>query len=78
MEKKALPLTCANQSAQSRKCWTNKREIVRQARIRQGNPHVPLCAGTRNWMAEPEREKRHQPAKTQSGARDHDHEPEEN
>lgn len=44
----------------------------------QGNPHVPLCAGTRNWMAEPEREKRHQPAKTQSGARDHDHESEEN
>jgi hypothetical protein len=32
VEKKALPLTCANQSAQSRKCWTNKREIVRQAR----------------------------------------------
>ena len=76
VEKKALPLTCASQSAQPRKCWTNKGETVRQARTMRGNPHVPLCAGTRSWVAGPEREKRHQPGKTQPGARDHDHESE--
>jgi hypothetical protein len=48
-----------------------------QARTMRGNPHVPLCAGTRSWVAGPEREKRHQPGKTQPGARDHDHESEE-
>ena len=77
VEKKALPLTCASQSAQPRKCWTNKGETVRQARTMRGNPHVPLYAGTRSWAAEPERLKRHQPGKTQPGARDHDHESEE-
>ena len=77
VEKKALPLTCASQSAQPRKCWTNKGETVRQARTMRGNPHVPLYAGTRSWVAEPEREKRHQPGKTQPAACDHDHESKE-
>ena len=64
VKKKALPWTCASQSAQPRKCWPNRGETVRQARTMRGNPHVPLYAGTRSWVAEPEREKRHQPGKT--------------